>query len=71
MLLKLLIYGLVFFLLVRYLNRLFLKAAGQGPRQSFGASGSQDQATGRRKGSLDHIEDAEYEDLSEKEEDKE
>lgn len=71
MLLKLLIYGLVFFLLVRYINRLFLKAAGQGPRQSFGPFGSQDSRTKGRGSSLDHIEDAEYEDLSEKEEDKE
>jgi len=61
--LKFLFFTIVFFFLVRYLNRLFLPSNKRNSNSQFNPFNS---SNNRRK-SIDEIEEAEYEDLSNKE----
>ncbi|MFN1834912.1 hypothetical protein AB2B38_006590 [Balneola sp. MJW-20] len=62
--LKFLAFIIAFYFIARYINRLFL---GSGPGQgSFRPNDSGQQSRQGRNRSLDHIEDAEFEDLSDK-----
>jgi len=62
--LKFIFFIIVFFFLVRYINRLFLPSTKR--QQSFGTFSGGSRSGFKRKNNFEDIEEAEYEDLSNK-----